>query len=140
MGLAAAYRALGPVLSNRPREAEKAFREALKLSEKAAAERRDQTRYRIHVAYSYYDLGVFLTGVGQSHDAESAFQNAIGRLEQSSRRSNPWGEGWLRVGLGGHQPGIAEAYISTGSLYLCTAAFLPLGLSARERARRNPAR
>jgi len=36
--------------------------------------------------------------------------------------------GWLTVGFCGHQPGIAEAYISTGSLYLCTAALLPLGL------------
>ncbi len=38
--------------------------------------------------------------------------------------------GWLRVGLAGHQPGLGETYISTGSLYLCTAAFLPLGLPA----------
>jgi hypothetical protein len=38
--------------------------------------------------------------------------------------------GWLRVGLAGHQLAIAEPYISTGSLYLCTAAFLPLGLPA----------
>jgi hypothetical protein len=36
--------------------------------------------------------------------------------------------GWLRVGFYGHQPAIAESYISTGSLYLCSAAFLPLGL------------
>ncbi|MEA3213519.1 MAG: hypothetical protein QOE70_6576 [Chthoniobacter sp.] len=36
--------------------------------------------------------------------------------------------GWLRIGLGGHQPSLAEVYISTGSLYLCTFAFLPLGL------------
>jgi len=36
--------------------------------------------------------------------------------------------GWLRIGLCGHQPDLAENYISTGSLYLCTAAFLPLGL------------
>lgn len=36
--------------------------------------------------------------------------------------------GWLTLGLCGHQPGIAETYISTGSLYLCSAAFLPLGL------------
>jgi hypothetical protein len=36
--------------------------------------------------------------------------------------------GWLRIGLAGHQPGIGERYISTGSLYLCAAAFLPLGL------------
>jgi hypothetical protein len=36
--------------------------------------------------------------------------------------------GWLRIGLSGHQPGIGETYISTGSLYLCTVALLPLGL------------
>jgi hypothetical protein len=36
--------------------------------------------------------------------------------------------GWLRIGLAGHQPSLAEGYISTGSLYLCTLAFLPLGL------------
>ena len=36
--------------------------------------------------------------------------------------------GWLRIGLAGHQPSLAEDYISTGSLYLCTTAFLPLGL------------
>ncbi|GFZ95111.1 hypothetical protein GCM10008018_46760 [Paenibacillus marchantiophytorum] len=39
-------------------------------------------------------------------------------------------EGWLRIGLCGHQPELGEAYISTGSLYLCTAVFLPLGLTA----------
>ncbi len=38
------------------------------------------------------------------------------------------GDGWLRIGLAGHQPAIGERYISTGSLYLCAAAFLPLGL------------
>ena len=37
-------------------------------------------------------------------------------------------DGWLRIGLAGHQPGIGERYISTGSLYLCATALLPLGL------------
>jgi hypothetical protein len=37
--------------------------------------------------------------------------------------------GWLRIGLFGHQPSLAETYISTGSLYLCAAILLPLGLS-----------
>jgi hypothetical protein len=37
-------------------------------------------------------------------------------------------KGWLRIGFAGHQPGLGEAYISTGSLYLCSAAWLPLGL------------
>jgi hypothetical protein len=41
-------------------------------------------------------------------------------------------KGWLQIGLYGHQPGIGETYISTGSLYLCTAAFLVLGLPATD--------
>jgi hypothetical protein len=36
--------------------------------------------------------------------------------------------GWLNIGLYGNQPGLADAYITTGSLYLCSDAFLPLGL------------
>ena len=40
--------------------------------------------------------------------------------------------GWLTLGFCGHQPEIAETYISTGSLYLCTAVFLPLGLPAED--------
>jgi hypothetical protein len=36
--------------------------------------------------------------------------------------------GWLTIGFVGHQPSIGEPYISTGSLYLCSAAWLPLGL------------
>ena len=35
---------------------------------------------------------------------------------------------FLTIGLCGHQPGLGEPYISTGSLYLCTSALLPLGL------------
>ncbi len=37
-------------------------------------------------------------------------------------------DGWLRIGLAGHQPGLGERYISTGSLYLASVALLPLGL------------
>ena len=37
--------------------------------------------------------------------------------------------GWLRIGFCGHQPGIGERYISTGSLYLCSVGLLPLGLA-----------
>ncbi len=40
--------------------------------------------------------------------------------------------GWLRIGFCGHQDGIGETYISTGSLYLCAAAFLPLGLDTTD--------
>jgi hypothetical protein len=37
-------------------------------------------------------------------------------------------DGWLKIGLAGHQPGLGETYICTGSLYLCSAVLLPLGL------------
>jgi hypothetical protein len=40
--------------------------------------------------------------------------------------------GWLTIGFAGHQPSIGESYISTGSLYLCSAAWLPLGLPASD--------
>lgn len=39
-------------------------------------------------------------------------------------------QGWLRIGVYGHQPEIGEGYISTGSLYLCSVCFLALGLPA----------
>ncbi len=40
--------------------------------------------------------------------------------------------GWLRVGFCGDQPLIGESYISTGSCYLCSVAWLPLGLPASD--------
>ena len=41
-------------------------------------------------------------------------------------------EGWLTIGFCGHQPGVGERYISTGSLYLCSVGLLPLGLPASD--------
>lgn len=49
-------------------------------------------------------------------------------------------KGWLQVGFCGHQPSAGESYISTGSLYLCSAGLLPLGLPASDPFWRNPAR
>ena len=40
--------------------------------------------------------------------------------------------GWLKIGWCGAQKGIGEVYISTGSLYLCTTVFLPLGLDEND--------
>jgi len=40
--------------------------------------------------------------------------------------------GWLQIGVAGHQPDIGENYISTGSLYICSEAFLILGLPASD--------
>jgi hypothetical protein len=40
--------------------------------------------------------------------------------------------GWLQIGFCGHQPHLGESYISTGSLYLCSVALLPLGLKTSD--------
>ncbi|PWK79617.1 hypothetical protein LX99_00074 [Mucilaginibacter oryzae] len=50
-------------------------------------------------------------------------------LESPSTFTN---DGWLNIGLYGKQPGLADFYITTGSLYLCTDIFLPLGLPASD--------
>lgn len=47
--------------------------------------------------------------------------------------------GWLTLGLYGHQPSLAEGYVSTGSLYLTSFAFLPLGLPATDNFWTDPA-
>lgn len=49
-------------------------------------------------------------------------------------------KGWLTVGFYGHQPSIAEPYISTGSTYLCSAVFLPLGLPVTDAFWNGPPR
>jgi len=41
-------------------------------------------------------------------------------------------KGWLTIGFAGHQPSMGEPYISTGSCYLCSVAWLPLGLPATD--------
>ncbi len=47
--------------------------------------------------------------------------------------------GWLQIGFCGYQPALGETYISTGSLYLCAAGLLPLGLSPLDEFWRAPA-
>ena len=41
-------------------------------------------------------------------------------------------KGWLKPGVYGYQPELAESYINTGSLYLCSAVFLVLGVSPED--------
>ena len=74
----------------------------------------------------------------QTLPAEISPEQVRGALTAILRRTlTPPGtfddKGWLRIGLAGHQPSLGEVYISTGSLYLCTGVFLPLGLPAGDR-------
>lgn len=41
-------------------------------------------------------------------------------------------KGFLKTGLIGSQPALGEGYICVGSLYMCEAVFLPLGLSPND--------
>lgn len=41
-------------------------------------------------------------------------------------------KGWLVLGFNGHQPMMADQYTSTGSLYMASLGFLPLGLPATD--------
>lgn len=47
--------------------------------------------------------------------------------------------GWLQLGFCGHQPEMADAYTSTGSLYLCSTGFLALGLPNEHTFWKDPA-
>jgi len=48
-------------------------------------------------------------------------------------------QGWLQLGFCGHEPEIADYYTSTGSLYMATLSFLPLGLPASDEFWSTPA-
>ncbi len=48
-------------------------------------------------------------------------------------------QGWLRIGLAGHQPFLGETYVSTGSLYFAALGLLPLGLEENDPFWQSPA-
>ncbi|HIY67832.1 MAG TPA: DUF2264 domain-containing protein [Candidatus Alistipes intestinigallinarum] len=70
-----------------------------------------------------------LLGVLPEYPAPAQVRCALTAVisRQLDRRDN-FRNGWLRLGFCGHQPEIAEGYISTASLYFCTSLFAALGL------------
>ncbi len=62
----------------------------------------------------------------QPAQVRCALSALMKRLMEAPRTYNK--DGWLNIGLVGHQNALGEHYISTGSLYLCSTALLPLGL------------
>lgn len=54
----------------------------------------------------------------------TVFKNMYGNNQNFDK------DGWLVLGFNGYQPMLADTYTSTGSLYMATLAFLPLGLPA----------
>ena len=72
------------------------------------------------IAVSYTHLDVY-----KRQQVRCALTAVIKR--QFGDNSNCDKNGWLRFGFNGKQVGVAEDYSNTGSLYLCTTGFLPLG-------------
>ncbi len=68
----------------------------------------------------------FLPGRMSPAQVRSGLTKAIKKIMEAPDNFDK--DGWLQLGVYGHQPHLAETYISTGSLYLCSAVFLPLGL------------
>lgn len=88
-----------------------------------------------------YRFGAFqlLSQAALSHILEPAVLPAQVRCALTAviRRvmSSKWmfdEKGWLLPGVCGFQPGLAEPYINRGSLYLCSAVFLALGLGPED--------
>jgi hypothetical protein len=67
----------------------------------------------------------------------SALTAVIQRTTESPKTFDA--NGWLTIGLSGHQPSIGEGYISTGSLYLAATVLMPLGLPASDSFWAGPA-
>ena len=88
-----------------------------------------------------YRFGAFhlLSLTAYSHRLEkdikpAQVRNALTKVIERTLKSpdNFDGQGWLTIGVCGHQPNMGENYISTGSLYLCSSVFLPLGLDEND--------
>lgn len=60
----------------------------------------------------------------------AALTKVLKRLFEGNQ--NFTADNWLLCGLNGHQVNIAENTVNTGTLYLCCAVFLPLGLDAND--------
>lgn len=83
-------------------------------------------RFGVFQLLSQAALDGFLPAELPAPQVRCALTAVIERI--MSAENNFDGDGWLRIGICGHQPGVGEGYISTGSLYLCTTVFLALGL------------
>ena len=58
----------------------------------------------------------------------SALTKVLSKQFENNQNFNE--NGWLTIGLNGNQSEVADKKVNTGSLYLCCAIFLPLGLPA----------
>lgn len=94
-----------------------------------------------------YRTGIFhalaqasLLGVYDDEVNPAQVRTALTKVikKQFSSNDNFDEGGWLKIGFNGSQLKISEEYITTGSLYLCSTVFLPLGLPKDNEFWANP--
>ena len=94
-----------------------------------------------------YRTGIFhalgeacLLGLYDDEIVPEQIRSALTKVikKQFSDNNNFTKEGWLKLGFNGEQIRMGENYINTGSLYLCSTIFLPLGLSKDNRFWKAP--
>lgn len=95
-------------------------------------------RFGAFHALSQASLGGFLPCEVEPAAVRCALTAVIARVMEDDGIFDS--DGWLTIGVRGNQPEIGEGYISTGSLYLCSAVFLPLGLPESARFWSDPDR
>lgn len=94
--------------------------------------------YRFGVFHALSDAALLHLLPGQMNPAQvRCALTSVMRRQLAMPRTFDKG-GWLRVGFAGSQINMSETYINTGSLYLCMAAFLPLGLPPADPFWANP--
>jgi hypothetical protein len=86
------------------------------------------TAYRFGVFHLLAQIALMRELPGHLHAAQVRCAMAAVIRKMTEAPGTFDGQGWLQIGFYGHQPSLAEEYISTGSLYLCATALLPLGL------------
>lgn len=62
----------------------------------------------------------------QPAQVRSALTAVLNKTMNAPQTFSP--NGWLNIGLYGHQKGLGEGYINTGSLYICSTVLVALGL------------
>lgn len=73
-------------------------------------------------------LGLYGNGI-RPGQVRAALTQIIKKQFYNNKNFNS--KGWLTLGFNGNQIELSEPYINTGSLYLCSTIFLPLGLSSK---------
>ncbi|MFB5662806.1 DUF2264 domain-containing protein [Alteribacillus sp. HJP-4] len=88
--------------------------------------------YRFAVFHLLAQMALYQKLEKSIHPAQvrSALTAVIRRIIEARETFDE--NGWLQIGLCGSQPRLGEHYITTGSLYICSTVFLPLGLPVND--------